>query len=240
MSTWCSSHSCYSNVCGCHSACDPCAIPSSCPIQLDFSCVIYHKSNNEVTELDGLNFNNGATLEAVIEAIDEKVKQLTVTDFTLAYLRASYVVNTLQQFAEAVDSELSDLSDAIDAATAASGTALTVIDTASIDFTASGTLSHTLTGSVKLSTAVSDNLITLQSDGLHVAPQTLSVDYSAKTLTVSTGNTVSFASLLSSSSGWLGNLASDPSATDGQYYWNTSTPALRIKVNGVWRTIATS
>jgi len=71
--------------------------------------VIYHKSNSAVSELDGLNLSNGATLELVIESIDEKIKQLNVIDFDLPCLRQNYVVNTLQQFIQAVDTELCNI-----------------------------------------------------------------------------------------------------------------------------------
>lgn len=96
----------------------PCYVTSGCPIQLDFSCILYHKNNNEVTELDGLNLSNGATLELVIETLDEKIKQLAVLDFSLPYLRSLYVINTMKQFVEAVDTELSGITSG----TASSGT----------------------------------------------------------------------------------------------------------------------
>lgn len=96
--------------CGCSPClCDPCApsvCTTGCPIQLDFSCVIYHKNNNEVSELDGLNLSNGATLELVVETLDEKIKQVNVLDVSLTYLRSKYVINTLKQFEAAVDTEL--------------------------------------------------------------------------------------------------------------------------------------
>jgi hypothetical protein len=246
MSTWCYSHSCASYLCGCSSStsCNSCSTPAGCAIQLDFSCILYHKDNNDVSELDGLSMTNGATLEAVIEAIDEKVKQLNVPSFTLTYLRASYVVNTLQQFAQSVDTELDLLRTDIDTSLASSQTFLVATDSATIDFTVSGTLNHSLTGSVKLSSAVSGNRLTAQADGLHVTAQTLSVNASTKELTISDGNTVSIASILSSASGWLGNLASDPSSpTDGQYWFRTDLSAsagLRIRLNGNTRTITTS
>jgi hypothetical protein len=211
---------------------------------LDFSCVIYHKDNNDVSELDGLNMTNGATLEAVIEAIDEKVKLLTVSGWSLTYLRSGYVVNTLQQFAQSVDTELDLLRADIDTALGSSTTSLSVSDSATIDFTASGTLNHTLTGSVKLSSLVSGNRITAQTDGLHVSAQTLSVNASAKTLTISDGNTINIASLLSAASGFLGNLTADPSSPqDGQYWFRTDLSAsagLKIRLNGSTRTITTS
>lgn len=110
---------CYScgscSPCTCQSSCNGVVVTSGCPIQLDFSCILYHKSNGEVTELDGLNLTNGATLELVIETIDEKIKQVAVLDTTLTYLRTKYVINTLQQFLTAVDTELSDINDRLTA-----------------------------------------------------------------------------------------------------------------------------
>ena len=231
------------NPCGCYNPCDPCSQPAGCPIQLDFSCVIYHKDNNDVSELDGLAMTNGATLEAVIEAVDEKVKLLNVADWTLTYLRATYVINTLQQFAQSVDDELSLLRDDIDTAIASSGTSLTANDSATIDFTASGTLGHTITGSVKLS-AVSGNRLTAQADGIHVSGQTLSVNTSAKTITISDGNTINVAALLATPGTFLGNLGADPSSPqDGQFWFRTDlapSSGLRIQLNGSTRTITTS
>lgn len=104
------------NKCG---GCYPCGcqvvVTTGCPVQLDFSCILYHKSNGEVTELDGLNLSNGASLELAIETIDEKIKQLDVLGLTLTYLRSKYTVNTLQQFITAVETELSELNNRVTA-----------------------------------------------------------------------------------------------------------------------------
>lgn len=231
--------------CYCPSCSNPCSqcccttVVGGCPIQLDFSCVLYHKDNNEVTELDGLSLTNGATLELVIEEIDEQVKQLKVSTFSLPCLRVDYVVNTLQQFCEAVDTKLCLVSDDVEDALAASQVELTANDSTTIDFTTSGDLNHTVTASVILSEATGQ-LITEEADGLHVAPQTLSVDYVEKTISISDGNTINIASLLTSPSGFLGNLSSDPTADDGDYWYNTSSNTLKIKVNGTVKTITTS
>lgn len=101
----------------CYNPCQRCTcyVTSGCPVQLDFECIIYHKNNSDITELDGLNLSNGATLELVIESIDEKIKQLKVLDFNLPCLRASYVINTMQQFTEAVDTELCSIKQRLDA-----------------------------------------------------------------------------------------------------------------------------
>lgn len=56
---------------------------------------------------------------------------------------------------------------------------LTANDSATIDFTTSGSGNHTLTGSVKLSSAVSNNAITAEADGLHVLSPAITVSDTA-------------------------------------------------------------
>ena len=94
-----------------HDPCEPCTVivTSGCPIQLDFSCIFYHKSNNQPTNLIGLGLTNGATLQLFAETVDEKIKQLNVIDTDLPCLREGHVINTLQQFLTAVDTELCEL-----------------------------------------------------------------------------------------------------------------------------------
>jgi hypothetical protein len=227
----CTCGTCYSC---CASSCE-----NGCPVQLDFSCVLYHKDNNETTELDGLELTNGATLELVIETIDEKVKEMNLALVSLPVLEATYVVNTITQFSQAVDTELGLMAADIATALAASQEELAVTDSATIDFTASGTLNHSLTASVKLS-AVASNRVTAQLDGIHVAPQTLSVNTTTKELTISDGNTVNIGSLVAAAPAFLGNVEEDPSAVDGQYWYNTAEEALKIKVGGLIKTITTT
>ena len=99
-------------ICGCPSW-QPCNCNSNpsclgCPIQLDFSCAIYHKDNNSISGIsEGLGLTNGATLQLVVETIDVKLRQLKIDQFSLPCLRSKYeFVNTLQQFVQAVDTEL--------------------------------------------------------------------------------------------------------------------------------------
>lgn len=223
----------------CHQPIHQCCCNGSCPLgYIDFSCIIYHKSNNEVTELDGLNLSNGATLELIIETIDEKVKQLNVLDFTLPCLRASYVVNTMKQFTEAVDTKLCALATDVATALANSNTPITANDSTSIDFTTSGTLDHTVTAAIIVSPQA-DNLLSILSDGVYSAPQTLSINYTDKLISISNGNTINLTSLFVG--GFLGNLGSDPSSPeDGQYWWRTDTSELKIRVNGTTRNITTT
>jgi hypothetical protein len=134
------------------------------------------------------------------------------------------------------------LTDAVQEAIDGSATSLTVTDSSSVDFTASGTLNHTITAAVKIS-STSGNRVSILSDGLMASPQTLSINYTTKELTISDGNTVSFASMVCGASGFLGNLTADPTAIDGQYWFRTDLSAsdgLRIKLNGSVRTITTS
>lgn len=95
----------------CVSSCDSSISP--CPIQLDSQCIIYHKFNSSLSTLTNLNISNGATLESILTAIDPYIGQLKVSTFDVTYLRTLHVVNTLQQFIESVDTELSNLNDSI-------------------------------------------------------------------------------------------------------------------------------
>lgn len=238
---------CSCNTSPCVQTPQPCCPDTTgCPVQLDFTCVIYHKSNNELTELDGLGLTNGVTLEAFAHAVDEFVKQLNVPDWELSYLRGvpnSYTIDNLEQFGEAVDDELQDLQTQITALVSAGNTPITEIASNSIDLVLSGTLNHSIQANAKIS-AIAPNLLTIQADGLHAAAQTLNVNVGAKTLSISDGNTVSLAGLLSGVSGFIGNVTADPgSPLDGQYWFRTDLPVangLRIQLNGSVRTIPTT
>lgn len=93
----------------------PCSQPTGCPIQLDTACVIYHKNNNQLSGLmDGLGLNNGATLELILDTISSKIEQLNFEDINLPFLDDSYVINTLQQFATAVDSQFDEVNTQIE------------------------------------------------------------------------------------------------------------------------------
>lgn len=215
-------------------------------MKLDFECVIYHKGNNEITELDGLGLSNGATLELVIETIDEYIKQLKVVDWALPCLREHFgetPINTLSAFGSAVDTRLCELQEAIDNIVAE--VPLVANDSATINFSVSGTLDHTLTGVVKIS-ADADNTLSAHADGLYAAPQSLSVDYDEKTLSISNGNTVSLLNLCGCDGpeSFLGNFTVDPiEATNGQTWFRTDLPVangLRVLLNGSVRTIPTT
>lgn len=79
-----------------------------------------------------------------------------------------------------------DHQDAIDTLTSLGSTTLVANDSATIDFTTSGTGNHTLTGSVKLSSGLANNALTEQVDGIHVlSPVITPVDTATIDLTVS-------------------------------------------------------
>lgn len=225
------------------SICDPCNTNTGCPIQLDWDCSIYHKDNNEVTNLTNLGLTNGATLNQFGEAVDTYIGQIKAASFTLPCLRTSYTINSMQQFAEAVDTQLCQLSTDITAVAASASTPITVVDTQSVDLTVSGTLSHTLQADVKIS-ANAGNRLSIQTDGLFASPMVLSVDYNAKTLSLVGSNTVNLSALFSPVSGFLGNVTVDPtSPLDGQYWYRTDiglATGLKIRLNGTTRTITTS
>lgn len=234
--------SCHSYRCNCNSSCNT-DCDGTCPIKLDFTCILYHKANSSLSNYANLNITNGANLEMVIDALNSKIEQLNVPDWDLSYLRASVVINTLEQFGEAVDDELADLQAQIDSLSLSAAVALVTTDTNSIDFSTSGSLDHTLTANVKISGTV-DNLVSILGDGLFVTPQTLSVDYELKQLTISNGNTVDLAALTCGVGGFLGNFETDdPTAIDGQTWFRTDlaiADAFRIKLNGDVRVIETS
>jgi hypothetical protein len=235
----CGSQPVYQSV----SICDPCNTNTGCPIQLDWDCVIYHKDNNEVTNLTNLGLTNGATLNQFGEAVDVYIGQIKAADYDLPCLRVDYTINSLKEFAEAVDTELCELAADIDTVAGQVNTPVIVVDTQSINLTASGTLDHTIQADAKIS-ANAGNRLSIQADGLYSSPMVLSVDYGAKTLSLVGSNTVSLAALFSPVSGFLGNVTVDPSTPlDGQYWYRTDiglVTGLKIQLNGVIRTITTS
>jgi len=235
----CGSQPVYQSV----SICDPCNTNTGCPIQLDWDCSIYHKDNNEVTNLTNLALTNGATLNQFAEAVDPYIGQIKAANFNLPCLRADYTINSMKEFAEAVDTQLCQLSSDIDTVAGEVTTPITVTDTQSVNLTASGSLSHTLQADVKIS-AGSGNRLSIQSDGLFASPMVLTVDYNAKTIGLVGSNTVNVAALFSPVSGFLGNVTSDPTTPlDGQYWYRTDiglATGLKIRLNGTTRTITTS
>lgn len=222
------------------SQCSPCQDPGPCPLKLDTQCVIYHKDNNTLTGLVNLGLGNGATLQLILDTIDTYIGQIKASEWLLPCLRAvPFTINTLQQFGQAVDTQLCLLQQEIDTLAGEAATPLVVIDTFSINLTNSGTLGHHLQADVRVS-AIAGNQLSIVADGVVVTPQTLSINYTDKTLSISDGNTVDFSSLVCGVGGFLGNVTSDPTAADGQYWYRTDLSAnagLRIKLNGNVKTI---
>lgn len=216
----------------------PACSPAGCPILLDSACVIYHQNMNTASGLINLNLPNGSTLELILNTIDATFG-VPVINWNLPFLRAvPFTITNLQQFGQAVDTEFSLISTSL-------GTALTPnssTDTSSIHFILSGTLNRNISGNVKIS-ANANNLLSIQPDGLYSSPQTLSINYTTKILSISQGNSVDLTSLVCGASGFLGDVTADPTAIDGQYWFRTdlaATVGLRIKLNGAVRTITTS
>ena len=123
-------------------------------------------------------------------------------------------------------------------------TPLTVIDTSSINFTASGTDDHTLTGSVKIS-ATSGNQISISSDGLYV-PQ-VSVP-SQTPLTVVDTSTIDFSTSGTNSHTLTGSviipglISSDASnqvttGTDGKLFVPVPSSTTVTANNGLTKTV---
>lgn len=229
--------------CGCNTVnyphqYNPCQSPGPYPIQLDAQCVIYHKSNNTLTQLVNLGLGNGATLELILDTIDTYIGQIKPSTWELPCLRAiPFTITNLQQFAEAVDITLCNLQDQID--TIAEEVALPIIpvDTLTVHMNATGTLGHTISADVKVS-ATSGNTLVEVGDGLLVAAQTLQPDYTNKQLSISDGNTIDMSGFFCDSVVWLGNVSADPSTpSDGQYWFRTDTDQLKIRLNGSIRVI---
>lgn len=221
----------------------PCPPPpcnnSGCLIQEDATCILYHKDNATLSQLINLGLPNGSSVSMILEAIDAQLGNLQFQNFTLPCLRTtfSYVINTGQQFAQAVDTTLCVLNTAIAAATAAANTPNAAIQTNSVHLTLSGTLNRTIRADVNIS-ATANNDLQILSDGLYAQPQTLSANYTTNQLTISNGNTINLPNF---AEGYLGNVTADPgTAVDGNYWWRTDTLALRIRVNGVIKTITTT
>lgn len=214
-----------------------------CPTQLDSACVIYHKFNNQISGLVNLGLGNGATAELIFNTIDAQLGYINVANWALPNLRGDgFTLNTLPQFGAAVDTEIGNINGEITVLQGLVNTPITPIDTTSVNLTVSGVLNHTLQADVNIS-ATTGNTLVILGDGLYSAPQTLSINYVNKTLSISGGNTVDFSSLLCQA-GWLGNVTSDPAGVaDGNYWFRTDLAAasgLKIKVNGTVRTITTS
>lgn len=213
--------------------------PTGCPLYLDTSCVLYHQFGNSPTGLINLGLPNGSTAELIFNTIDGALGVLNVNNWALPFLRGIFGgITNLQQFGQAVDIEFSILNIAVsNIQSGVTGVPVTVTNTATIDFALSGPLNHHISANVNVS-AGADNQLSIVGDGLFSAPQTLSINAGAKTLSISNGNTVNLSSLVCGVSGFLGDVTSDPaSVIDGQYWYNTTSSQLKIQLNGATRII---
>ena len=97
--------------CNCKPNCPPqsCGCSDSgCIVKLDATCIIYHKNGNAQTELTNLDLQNGTTLELFMNSVDGYIGQIQAAEWEFPILVDvhGYTINTLQQFATAVDEML--------------------------------------------------------------------------------------------------------------------------------------
>jgi len=213
--------------------------PNGCPILLDASCVIYHKFGNSPSGLINLGLPNGSTADLIFNTIDGVLGNLNVASWSLPVLRGIYGgITNLQQFGQDVDTQFGIVGQAItNLQSGSTGVPITSTPTPTITFVLSGILGHNISANVNIS-ASANNLLSANSDGLFSAPQNLSINAGAKTLSISNGNTVDLTSLVCGVSGFLGDVTSDPSSfIDGQYWYNTTSGQLKIRLNGATRII---
>lgn len=80
------------------------------PIQLDAGSVFYIKNRNRQSRLGRWNVEAGTPVDTILEKIHQEFEDAGFTPvypaYNLPFLRESRIVNTHQQFAEGVDSEL--------------------------------------------------------------------------------------------------------------------------------------
>jgi hypothetical protein len=97
---------CGQNPCTCTPA------DNATPLQIDAASVFYHKDGCTPSRFTCLGVANGTPVDVILELFDTKLCQNGVNNYIpyrLSCLRARYVVQTNQQFAEAVDAELCTL-----------------------------------------------------------------------------------------------------------------------------------
>lgn len=94
--------------CGCENT-NPCGCKSSGNlVQLDATAIFYHKNNNEISELTNLELTNGSTLELFMKTVDIYIGQIKASNWTFPILETEllYTINTVEQFAAAVDAQI--------------------------------------------------------------------------------------------------------------------------------------
>lgn len=222
--------------CGCGSSPAPFPIQRDCdrgqPFFLDSAQVIYHLENNQLSNLNNLGFPNGTPLQPILDKVDYFIGFLNITQWTIPNIKTYFPgVNfqNLQQFGQAVDAELGIINTNLTTLSGATSTPLTSTNTDSFTFVLTGVQNKNISGFVNISNA-SGNTLILNPDGLFATPQQLNVNYTANTISISSGNAVS---LPNNPQGYLGNLSADPgSAIDGNTWYNTSSMQYKVRVNG--------
>lgn len=227
--------------CGCNEfpaqPCGPFFPPDcGCPTKLGTSCVIYNNDNQQ-SGLINMQLPNGSTTTQIFNVIDGLLGNINVSLWVLPFLRSLYSpLTTLPQFGNAVDTELRVIYNGLAAVSGAALVGNVGGNTDSVDVICSGTLGKNITANVNIS-AASGNSLVINPDGLYATPQLLTVNYATKTLGITNGNTVDLTSLVCGVSGFLGDVTVDPTAIDGQYWYNTTSAQLKIKLNGAVRVI---
>lgn len=213
--------------------CDPCATDTGCALQLDFSCIIYHKSNNAISNLTCLELTNGATLNQFAEAVDSYICQIKVAQYNLPCLTTTldYTITNLKQFAEAVDTEICLIEADITTINGILAAGITKIDSNSINLSGTG---FSLQADVILDPAA-NNRLTVSGAGALVSPQILVPNYVDKTLMISgANNVVQMASFFGTTPGYLGSFTgSDPTGLiAGQSWHRTDGSLMKFRING--------
>lgn len=103
-------NSCLQDNCSCNNTCDdPCSNTSGCPINLDTACVFYKLIDTTPSGLTCIGLPNGTNLKTILEAFDQKlcsISGFSYSPYNLGCLRDSYVITNVQQFSEAVATEI--------------------------------------------------------------------------------------------------------------------------------------
>ena len=227
--------------CGCGSFPPPFPPQRDCgrgpQLFLDSAQVIYHLEQNQLSNLNNLGFPNGTPLQPILDKIDYFIGFLNITQWNIPNIKTFFPgVNfvNLQQFGQAVDSILGTFNSDIIAVSGATSIPLSSTNTESITFDLSGAGNKNISGFVNIS-AASGNTLAVLTDGLFAAPQSLSVNYTTNAISISGGNSVA---LPNNPQAFLGNLSADPgSAIDGNYWYNTTSSQLKIRLNGAVRVI---
>lgn len=98
-------NTCFQDDCLCN---DPCS-NNGCPINLEASCVFYKLEDTTPSGLTCIGLPNGTNLKIILEAFDQKlcsISGFSYSPYDLGCLRDSYVITNVQQFSEAVATEI--------------------------------------------------------------------------------------------------------------------------------------